>query len=262
MKPDEALALCPHLRLVHVMTYKEGESEAKYSENIEEINVCTHKICLDYYRRESAKIFAVFSEFSAIVGSSLSCPSCLFPHAVLTRHPPAERASIDEAYFDLTLLARQILLSRYPALSTPPDGNLDAPLPSPDSLGVTVQWDQLGNLVPVNGQRAEAIPPTTDPPPATVALEGSEEIEKPSLSEAEPQSEPLLTWSDVALSIGAGLVLETRTAVRERLGYTCSAGIATNRCLAKLTSSWKKPNNQVCPFSSFSPSPSLTISSG
>lgn len=81
-------------------------------------------------------------------------------------------------------------------------------------------------------------------------MKGEEKLDSPddppaASSTAPPTSEPLLTWSDVALSIGAALVKDTRTAVREQLGYTCSAGIATNRCLSKLTSGWKKPNNQT-----------------
>jgi DNA polymerase eta len=89
------------------------------------------QICLDHYRRESAAIFLVFGESGAVV----------------------ERASIDEAYFDLTLLVRQTLLDRFPALRSPPSGNLDAPLPSPEELGAAVDWSELGNLIPFDGQK-------------------------------------------------------------------------------------------------------------
>lgn len=37
-----------------------------------------------------------------------------------------------------------------------------------------------------------------------------------------------------ALSIGAELMLKLRTEVKERLGYTTSAGIARNKVLAKV----------------------------
>ena len=77
------------------------------------------------------------------------------------------------------------------------------------------------------------------------------------------EDDPKTTWSDVALALGAELMRTCRVAVRQRLGYTCSAGVARNKvsldvgmliltklisdsmqALAKLCSAWRKPNAQ------------------
>ncbi|GAA5912334.1 hypothetical protein JCM5296_006838 [Sporobolomyces johnsonii] len=230
--PADAIKKCPELRLVHVQTYKNGETEPGYWDGAKPE---THKVSLDMYRKESRKILAVFSEFCPIV----------------------EKASIDESFLDLTLPVRQALLSRFPALRAPPPDaplGLDTPLPPPSELGATtVDWEQLGNLVPMSGQKQAKIRkldtggndvPSSSPskpvPSTSDALAPSAE------DEATPDPpEPPLTWSDLALSLGAAIVRTTRAAVRERLGYTCSAGIAPNKMLAKLCSAWRKPDAQT-----------------
>ena len=45
--------------------------------------------------------------------------------------------------------------------------------------------------------------------------------------------------------LAAEMIQKTRREVEEKLGYTCSAGIARNKMLAKLAAGWKKPNQQV-----------------
>ena len=45
----DATAVCPNIRMVHVATYAEGESEARYHEHADRQ---THKVSLDPYRRE------------------------------------------------------------------------------------------------------------------------------------------------------------------------------------------------------------------
>lgn len=52
-------------------------------------------------------------------------------------------------------------------------------------------------------------------------------------------------WDDVGMAIAAEIVNEIRGKVKEKLGYTCSAGVAQNKMLAKLGSGYKKPNQQV-----------------
>ncbi|BGO91840.1 hypothetical protein NBRC10512_007638 [Rhodotorula toruloides] len=236
--PAEALKKCPDLKLVHVQTYKNGEKEPGYWDGAKPE---THKVSLDMYRKESRKILAVFSEFCPIV----------------------EKASIDESFLDLTLPVRQLLLDRYPALSSAPSGSLDEPLPSPSALGVQdgdIKWDGLCNLIPFSGQKKEkvrrlnpdgtAAPPSSSPTKAVAPSDGAT-APAPLAAAADDSSptpdppEPPLTWSDLCLSLGASIVRDVRVAVKERLGYTCSAGIATNKMLAKLTSAWKKPNAQT-----------------
>lgn len=50
---------------------------------------------------------------------------------------------------------------------------------------------------------------------------------------------------DRALLAGARLTAAMRLAVEHELGFTVSAGIASNKVLAKLASSRNKPNKQV-----------------
>lgn len=50
---------------------------------------------------------------------------------------------------------------------------------------------------------------------------------------------------DRSLLAGARLTAVMRLAVEQELGFTVSAGIASNKVLAKLASSRNKPNKQV-----------------
>jgi len=52
-------------------------------------------------------------------------------------------------------------------------------------------------------------------------------------------------WAEMQLLIAAELCREIRFAVKDELGYTCSAGIANNRLLAKVGSGMNKPFQQV-----------------
>jgi len=51
--------------------------------------------------------------------------------------------------------------------------------------------------------------------------------------------------SKLRLLIGASIVSDIRRAVKEQTGYTCSAGIAHNKILAKLICGMNKPNKQT-----------------
>ncbi|KAL0572325.1 N-acetyltransferase eso1 [Marasmius crinis-equi] len=113
-KLSDAKERCPHLMIIHVATYKEGEAEPGYWDNVDSR---THKVSLDYYRRESAKVLTMFKEGLPDV--------------------EIEKASIDEAFMDFTKVVRQELLQRYPYLATvPPDApnGLDSPLPAPPKI--------------------------------------------------------------------------------------------------------------------------------
>ncbi|KAK7032854.1 DNA polymerase eta [Favolaschia claudopus] len=190
MNVQDALQLCPELVVVHVATYKEGEKEPGYWDNPD---TKTHKVSLDMYRRESVKMLQLYKEG-------------------LPETTEVEKASIDEAFMDLTRPTRQILLERYPYLAQVPDDaplGLDTPLPPPPQ----VSWDGLGTVVPID-------------PSIT------EELESPS------------TWHDVALSIAAECMEKVRQHIKAILGYTTSAGIARNKFLAKLCASYRKPMNQ------------------
>ncbi len=51
--------------------------------------------------------------------------------------------------------------------------------------------------------------------------------------------------SDILLFVAAEIVSEVRASIFKELGYTCSAGIASNKTLAKLVSAIHKPNKQT-----------------
>jgi DNA polymerase eta len=57
--------------------------------------------------------------------------------------------------------------------------------------------------------------------------------------------EDAIDWDDVIMFLAAEMIRAIRREVEEKLGYTCSAGIAKNKMLAKLAAGWKKPNQQV-----------------
>ncbi|KAK4701217.1 DNA polymerase eta, partial [Phenoliferia sp. Uapishka_3] len=214
--PAEALKKCPELVMVHCATYRQGDTEPGYWGDSPKPE--THKISLDHYRRESLKIIKVFIGYCPIV----------------------EKASIDESYLDVTLPARAELLSRYPQLASLPEScTLDTPLPSPYSLGVRLDWALVGNLVPNNGQKKGE----GDEAKEYDESLGKEDREDERMRRLEEEIE--VTWSDVALWIAAEIVMKCRKAVEDQLGYTCSAGIAPNKMLAKLCSAWKKPNAQT-----------------
>ena len=125
-------------------------------------------------------------------------------------HQRVEKASIDEVFVDLSAQVHSILLERYPELSRP------APYDDPTE-----------NL----------------PRPPTTALDwGADTVID--LDETETEDDDL-DWDDIAMLIGSEIVRSVRASIRKHLRYTCSAGIAQNKMLAKLGSGYKKPNQQT-----------------
>lgn len=85
---SEALKLCPQIHLPHVATFKKGEQEWKFHEHP---NPNTYKVSLDFFRRESRKIFSVFKQNFKTV----------------------EKAGIDEAFIDLGKEVYEVVYERY-----------------------------------------------------------------------------------------------------------------------------------------------------
>lgn len=179
------------------------------------------------------KILKIFNEHCPIVGKALKIEAHRITVDLI--FSPKEKASIDESFLDLTLPVRAKLLARYPYLATLPESaNLDTPLPTPKEMGVTVDWEKVGNLIPINGQEKEVVKEVSVGAEQEVGgeemEEGPSERSEPVVEKAIEELEELdLTWSDVALAIGAEIVATCRSAVHQQLGYTCSAGIAPNK---------------------------------
>ncbi|ODN78784.1 hypothetical protein L202_04339 [Cryptococcus amylolentus CBS 6039] len=204
---DDAKKMCPHLVVQHVATYRNGEAEAGYWENVDSR---THKVSLDPYRRESLKILAIFKE--------------MIPKGEV------EKASIDEAFLDLTPMVLERLLIEHPYLATVPEdapNGIDSPLPPPPPI----DWSKAGTVFPIDGKEHD------DGEEGEVTSEDGEGGER--------ERGGRDTWEDWALCLGGQLMSEVRGEVYNRLHYTCTAGIAHNKSLAKLCSAWKKPNNQT-----------------
>jgi DNA polymerase eta len=121
-----------------------------------------------------------------------------------------EKASIDEVFMDLSAQVYSILLERFPELSGPPpydDVAENLPLPPMTAL----DW-QADALVDLDADQTEDEDPD---------------------------------WDDIAILIGSEIVRSVRAAVRDKLEYTMSGGIAQNKMLSKLGSAHKKPNQQT-----------------
>ena len=137
----------------------------------------------------------------------LACIKETLPPPPLQR---VEKASIDEVFLDLSAQIHSILLERYPELSGPPPYD-----------------DPTENL----------------PPPPTTALDwNTDALVDLDTTETEDDDPD---WDDIAMLIGSEIVRGVRIAIRELLKYTCSAGIAHNKMIAKLGSAHKKPNQQT-----------------
>ncbi|KAL8835729.1 MAG: hypothetical protein Q9176_006738 [Flavoplaca citrina] len=121
-----------------------------------------------------------------------------------------EKASVDEVFLDLSAQIHSVLLERYPEISGPaPYDDPTEALPRPPTTALNWNTDALVDL-------------------------DNDETE-----DDDPD------WDDIAMLVGSEIVRSVRAAVRERLKYTCSAGIARNKMIAKLGSAHKKPNQQT-----------------
>ncbi|KAL8960724.1 MAG: hypothetical protein Q9183_005416, partial [Haloplaca sp. 2 TL-2023] len=137
----------------------------------------------------------------------LACIKDILPAPPIQR---VEKASVDEVFLDLSAQIHSILLERYPELSGPaPYDDPTECLPRPPTTALDWNTDALVDL---------DVDETEDDDP---------------------------DWDDIVMLLGSEIVRSVRAAIRERLEYTCSAGIARNKMIAKLGSAHKKPNQQT-----------------
>lgn len=131
-----------------------------------------------------------------------------------------EKASIDEAFLDLTSMAIARLLVLHPHLAAVPndgESTLDTPLPP----APPIDWGKAGNIFPISGENKHT---PTDPDGDAQALNGDDDgnsDDEEDRARARANSEA--NWEDWALCLGAEIMAEIRAAIRDRLGYTCSA---------------------------------------
>ncbi|TDG44476.1 hypothetical protein AWZ03_009113 [Drosophila navojoa] len=132
-----------------------------------------------------------------------------------------ERASVDEAYLDITETVNQ----RIEQLQT---GTFSL---KPEELVncYAVGYDNIGDYV--NKITNRFANPYVDDERYVLAYD--------------PNDLPAVRQSDLRLLIGACIAGEVRAAVKAETGYECSAGIAHNKILAKLAAGMNKPNKQT-----------------
>ena len=181
------------------------------------------KADLTPYREASAKIVHVFQ--SAL------------------RNAVVEKASIDEVYVDVTAEAMHRLNSINSAID--PAAAFAAAVEAARAATSLAGADQAElKLSKDSLRRGHA---------GTAGAGGSDEpAEEPSSIAAAPSAhrwfdDPQLLWSNEnkLLVIGAVISKQLRDAVFAQLGFTCSAGIASNKMLAKIASAMHKPNRQT-----------------
>ncbi|XP_076599354.1 DNA polymerase eta [Chaetodon auriga] len=159
------------------------------------------KADLTHYREASVEVIEVMSRFAVI-----------------------ERASIDEAYMDLTAAVQQRLKNKTDTKA------------EPHFLRTTYIQGYAQSL-----QEQEACA-------EDVALDKEEQRSRglqqwlaslpvPSLGEQ--------SSAELQLTVGALIVEEMRAAVEKHTGFRCSAGISHNKVLAKLACGLNKPNRQT-----------------
>jgi DNA polymerase eta len=207
----EARAKCPDIVLQHVATFREGEGgKWAYREDAWR-NMGTDKVCLDPYRGESRKILKAIKGELARWYTDLVQDSREWDSQVKIQEAFVEKASVDEVFIDLSPLVFAVLFQRYPELREKPHGDDRAtPLPCPPTTAL--EWKTEDCLIDLD--------------------ENETEVDNPD-------------WDDIAMLIGSEIVRSVRTAVWEALSYTCSAGIAKNKMMAKLGSAMNKPNKQT-----------------
>lgn len=158
---------------------------------------------------------SIFAQFCPVLGRDLPDPTNLMVSLTDSRSftsyctsslliATVEKASIDEAYLDLTETVRLKILERCPHLCTLPAGASPSdPIPLPP----LIEWKDLGLLELPSIPDDEARPPDL----------------------GNPRSVQSAAWQAYAVALAAEIMLECRTQVKQQLGYTCSAGIAGNK---------------------------------
>ncbi|CAK9440545.1 uncharacterized protein LODBEIA_P46100 [Lodderomyces beijingensis] len=202
---------CPDLICAHAAVYKKGEGHWAYVSGSP--SPVDHKVSLDMYRRESRKILRMIQEKVDLV----------------------DKASVDESYVDLGRSVFKRMMGQFPVLKKMVDDYRSA--------------GKGSGTGPGSGTSMELLPPIPQVLPDGIQWEGYVAESDKEMADAQNVSPPpaiaIEDWDDVALIIGAQLLLDLRQTIHDELGYTTSAGLARNRLMAKLSGGFKKPDNQT-----------------
>lgn len=218
---EQARALCPTITLVEVETVDSaGRSGLANSAGAGK----DAKVSLERYRIVSQQIFAIFA---SEIGSKR-----------------LEKGSIDEAFIDATDLATTAahageLLSNWAhddsdvRAATGTLSAVDAG-EAAQTLAIPSQWAIVGLNDKILSRMG--LPTGSKPCLPLTILPGSA---------ASGQFDPFRRFGDRLLLEGMRIASRVRQAVEARMGFTCSAGVAHNKLLAKLASAMHKPAQQT-----------------
>ncbi|KAI9349347.1 hypothetical protein BD770DRAFT_446117 [Pilaira anomala] len=202
----DAKKTCPEIQLLHVATYGPNDTEPQYHPNPDRR---THKVSLDPYRNASREIFKIFHQYCDTI----------------------QKIGTDEGFMDVTKIVNERLISRY----------IDRMPELLDRLedqvcGISIDWDSLGIVIRSQEEEEEE--------EKVAALDDGDGSTTTTTSTTSTTT-TTTTWGDLQLAIGAEIAAEIRKEVYDKLNYTCSAGIAHYKTVAKLCSSKNKPNKQT-----------------
>ena len=175
------------------------------------------KACLERYRTASRKIFEVVMECLGMTNNINNTKGKPRP----TGGVILEKASIDEFFLDVTAVC----------------ANLDHPI-----------WESIQNYFDRSLNEKSTTTLASDHKSVVVGLqqEGKDDNQQHQQQQQQQQQQPgPHSPENKALERGCQLAHYIRTYVFQTLGFTLSAGISTNKTVAKLAASYGKPNGQA-----------------
>ncbi|CAD2220960.1 impB/mucB/samB family, putative [Angomonas deanei] len=221
-----AQEMCPEVYVAYVPTYRVGENTYKYHPDA---NVRTHKVALEPYREAGRKIFGILHSYSNL---------------------KVEKASVDEAFVDATLAAKEELETI--RLQHPEGYRLD---PVKDVL------DRDTKLIPDRSEEIDAYlreHRTSLHEAYNMPMQVLKRSHHPNkaagsfsyhIAENATEEEENDFYENCLLLAAASRVIQrVRQRIYDELKYDCSAGIAHNRLLAKVISAVHKPRQQTLLF--------------
>eukprot|EP00286_Rhodomonas_abbreviata_P000960 CAMPEP_0181289214 /NCGR_PEP_ID=MMETSP1101-20121128/762_1 /TAXON_ID=46948 /ORGANISM="Rhodomonas abbreviata, Strain Caron Lab Isolate" /LENGTH=315 /DNA_ID=CAMNT_0023393419 /DNA_START=182 /DNA_END=1126 /DNA_ORIENTATION=- len=232
MRVDEAKKLCPELHCVHVEVMSAGKGEGSTANEspaperirnegkvAEQHNRHDGKVSLSRYRTASAEVFVALQRFGVV-----------------------EKASIDEAYLDVTQQVESMYRNMSISNSAKTRGTLGAGEHFADDIS-----DEDGDGECSNHGSASKDHGNVSKSEEVLYTEHTAEEELSTKSTGSNVYGDLDASSvdGIHLLLGAKICKAARAAVREETGFTCSGGISHNKMLSKLASARHKPNQQT-----------------